>query len=230
MAVDQASQPREEAGPTTCSLKLLNPRSSAARRPDMPNPADCCSTERCPRRPSDTDDHREDAPQLSTPQSSGKRTPARRLAHPPQHARRLHPRLDARPRLGLHRRRARPDQRSVLAASSAHRGSLAAPDPHYFDLCNAVAAKGVSPMIRVPSDEIWLLKRALDAGAHAIMVPQINTAVSPESLCVLHLSPCVGRCEASGPGLQIWTSESQVSASAFSLCLSILGAEASGPW
>jgi 2-keto-3-deoxy-L-rhamnonate aldolase RhmA len=35
-------------------------------------------------------------------------------------------------------------------------------------------------MIRVPSDEIWLLKRALDAGAHAIMVPQINTAASPK--------------------------------------------------
>jgi hypothetical protein len=217
MAVDQASQPREEAGPTTCSLKLLNPRSSAARRPDMPNPADCCSTERCPRRPSDTDDHREDAPQLSTPQSSGKRTPARRLAHPPQHARRLHPRLDARPRLGLHRRRARPDQRSVPACS-AGRGSLAAPDPHYFDLCNAVAAKGVSPMIRVPSDEIWLLKRALDAGAHAIMVPQINTAASPKVSACFCLSLCAGCCEASGAGLQVWTSEFKVGVPAFLLC------------
>ncbi|KAJ7468456.1 Phosphoenolpyruvate/pyruvate domain-containing protein [Mycena latifolia] len=50
-------------------------------------------------------------------------------------------------------------------------------DHHYYDLTNAVAAGGVSPLIRIPADEPWMIKRALDSGAHGIMVPMAN---SPE--------------------------------------------------
>ncbi|KAF7297241.1 putative Phosphoenolpyruvate/pyruvate domain-containing protein [Mycena indigotica] len=48
-------------------------------------------------------------------------------------------------------------------------------DHHFYDLNNAVAASGASPLIRIPADEPWMIKRALDSGAHGIMVPMANT-------------------------------------------------------
>ncbi|KAK1225983.1 hypothetical protein PQX77_000684 [Marasmius sp. AFHP31] len=47
-------------------------------------------------------------------------------------------------------------------------------DSHFYDLANTVASAGASPIIRVPAEEIWLIKRALDAGAHGLMVPMAN--------------------------------------------------------
>jgi len=49
-------------------------------------------------------------------------------------------------------------------------------DTHLYDLSNVVAANGASPIIRVPAEEPWLIKRALDAGAHGIMIPMANSA------------------------------------------------------
>ncbi|KAL4739552.1 2,4-dihydroxyhept-2-ene-1,7-dioic acid aldolase [Aspergillus similis] len=40
----------------------------------------------------------------------------------------------------------------------------------------AVAALGVSPLVRLSMTHSDLVKRALDAGAHGIVIPQINTA------------------------------------------------------
>ncbi|KAJ5671420.1 2-4-dihydroxyhept-2-ene-1-7-dioic acid aldolase, partial [Penicillium longicatenatum] len=40
----------------------------------------------------------------------------------------------------------------------------------------AIAAMGVSPLVRIRMTHSDLIKRALDAGAHGIVVPQINTA------------------------------------------------------
>lgn len=40
----------------------------------------------------------------------------------------------------------------------------------------AISALGVSPVIRVRGPAHDILKRALDTGAHGIMVPQINNA------------------------------------------------------
>ena len=40
----------------------------------------------------------------------------------------------------------------------------------------AISALGVSPIIRVRGPAHDILKRALDTGAHGIMVPQINNA------------------------------------------------------
>ncbi|KAF7321041.1 putative Phosphoenolpyruvate/pyruvate domain-containing protein [Mycena chlorophos] len=48
-------------------------------------------------------------------------------------------------------------------------------DHHFYDLTNIIAASGVSPIIRIPADEPWMIKRALDSGAHGIMVPMANT-------------------------------------------------------
>jgi hypothetical protein len=51
-------------------------------------------------------------------------------------------------------------------------------------LTNAVAAAGCTPVIRVPNAEEWLVKRALDAGAHGVMTPMCHTAVSePNRSC-----------------------------------------------
>ncbi|KAJ7938360.1 Phosphoenolpyruvate/pyruvate domain-containing protein [Mycena leptocephala] len=50
-------------------------------------------------------------------------------------------------------------------------------DHHFYDLTNTVAASGASPLIRIPAEEPWMIKRALDSGAHGIMIPMAN---SPE--------------------------------------------------
>lgn len=44
-------------------------------------------------------------------------------------------------------------------------------------LNNAIGSEGASPIIRVPWAEEWMIKRALDAGAHGIMTPMCHTAV-----------------------------------------------------
>ncbi|MCJ1292896.1 hypothetical protein MMC34_004449 [Xylographa carneopallida] len=40
----------------------------------------------------------------------------------------------------------------------------------------AIAGCGVSPIVRIPANEGWMVKRALDSGAHGIIVPLIYTA------------------------------------------------------
>lgn len=40
----------------------------------------------------------------------------------------------------------------------------------------AIAACGVSPVVRTAANEGWMVKRALDAGAHGIVIPLLNTA------------------------------------------------------
>ncbi|KAJ7577026.1 Phosphoenolpyruvate/pyruvate domain-containing protein [Mycena floridula] len=48
-------------------------------------------------------------------------------------------------------------------------------DTHFYDLNNTVASAGASPIIRVAAEESWLIKRALDSGAHGLMVPMANS-------------------------------------------------------
>ncbi|KAL3296136.1 2 4-dihydroxyhept-2-ene-1, partial [Colletotrichum asianum] len=50
-------------------------------------------------------------------------------------------------------------------------------DVHYYDLVNAVGHEGASPIIRIPSGEEWMIKRALDAGAHGVMTPMCHSEV-----------------------------------------------------
>ncbi|GAA5915160.1 hypothetical protein JCM6882_001125 [Rhodosporidiobolus microsporus] len=47
-------------------------------------------------------------------------------------------------------------------------------DKDYYELCNTITSCGVSPIIRIPSSEAWMIKRALDSGAHGIMVPMVH--------------------------------------------------------
>jgi 4-hydroxy-2-oxoheptanedioate aldolase len=49
-------------------------------------------------------------------------------------------------------------------------------------ICTHVASCGASPIIRIPVDAEWMIKRALDAGAHGVMTPMCHTAVRPALL------------------------------------------------
>ncbi|CAL5868574.1 uncharacterized protein PFLUO_LOCUS2801 [Penicillium psychrofluorescens] len=46
----------------------------------------------------------------------------------------------------------------------------------------AVSSSGVSPIVRIPAAEPWMMKRALDCGAHAIMVPMCETKDQAEAI------------------------------------------------
>jgi len=45
-----------------------------------------------------------------------------------------------------------------------------------------IAPYGVSPLVRLPDSERWMIKRALDAGAHGIMIPLLTTVEEVEEV------------------------------------------------
>jgi 4-hydroxy-2-oxoheptanedioate aldolase len=47
---------------------------------------------------------------------------------------------------------------------------------------HAVASCGVSPIVRIPANEGWMVKRALDAGAHGIIVPLLYSVEDAKTL------------------------------------------------
>jgi 4-hydroxy-2-oxoheptanedioate aldolase len=58
---------------------------------------------------------------------------------------------------------------------------------------SAIAAMGVSPLVRLRMTHGDLIKRALDAGAHGIVVPQVNTAEEARSVVEASRFPPLGR-------------------------------------
>ncbi|PQE25932.1 aldolase citrate lyase family protein [Rutstroemia sp. NJR-2017a BBW] len=50
------------------------------------------------------------------------------------------------------------------------------------DAVPAIAACGVSPIVRIPDNQGWMVKRALDSGAHGVLVPLLYTAEGAEKL------------------------------------------------
>ena len=46
----------------------------------------------------------------------------------------------------------------------------------------AIASCGASPIVRIPANEAWMVKRALDSGAHGIVVPLLYTAEDARTL------------------------------------------------
>jgi len=58
-----------------------------------------------------------------------------------------------------------------------------------------IAPYGVSPLVRIPDSERWMIKRALDAGAHGIMIPMLSKVEEVEEVIkqVRHFSPLFGR-------------------------------------
>lgn len=55
-------------------------------------------------------------------------------------------------------------------------------DRHYYDLTTAISAEGASPIIRLPWAEEWMIKRALDAGAHGVLTPMCHSAADAERI------------------------------------------------
>lgn len=51
----------------------------------------------------------------------------------------------------------------------------------------AISSSGVSPMVRLAGSEPWMIKRALDCGAHAIMVPMCETVVCDDPVLIPRL-------------------------------------------
>ncbi|KHN93865.1 Pyruvate/Phosphoenolpyruvate kinase [Metarhizium album ARSEF 1941] len=49
-------------------------------------------------------------------------------------------------------------------------------DGAMHDAVPAIAALGVTPLVRLPDIQSWMVKRALDAGAHGILVPLLRSA------------------------------------------------------
>lgn len=52
-------------------------------------------------------------------------------------------------------------------------------DNEMYLACGAIASAGASPIVRIPAGEAWMMKRALDSGAHAIMIAMCETKVCP---------------------------------------------------
>ncbi|PKY04234.1 Phosphoenolpyruvate/pyruvate domain-containing protein [Aspergillus campestris IBT 28561] len=74
--------------------------------------------------------------------------------------------------------------RAASAASSPHKLSWVLvdgehgliTDREYYELTTAIGSCNASPIIRVPWGEEWMIKRALDAGAHGILTPMCHSA------------------------------------------------------
>ena len=58
---------------------------------------------------------------------------------------------------------------------------------------HAIASCGVSPIVRIPANENWMVKRVLDAGAHGVLVPLIYTVEDCRKLVEASKFPPKGR-------------------------------------
>lgn len=66
-------------------------------------------------------------------------------------------------------------------------------DNEMHDSVHAISSCGVSPIVRIPANEGWMVKRALDAGAHGIIVPLLYTVEDAENLVQWAKFPPVGK-------------------------------------
>ncbi|KAH8886281.1 Phosphoenolpyruvate/pyruvate domain-containing protein [Thozetella sp. PMI_491] len=49
-------------------------------------------------------------------------------------------------------------------------------EQNFYELATAIGHEGASPIVRVPWNEEWMIKRALDSGAHGILTPMCHSA------------------------------------------------------
>ncbi|KAF4122648.1 4-hydroxy-2-oxoheptanedioate aldolase [Geosmithia morbida] len=66
-------------------------------------------------------------------------------------------------------------------------------DSAMHDAVPAVAALGVSPIVRIPDMQGWMVKRALDSGAHGIIVPLLRTVEDAKQIVQAAKFPPIGR-------------------------------------
>ncbi|KAF2085182.1 HpcH/HpaI aldolase/citrate lyase family protein [Saccharata proteae CBS 121410] len=65
-------------------------------------------------------------------------------------------------------------------------------DGQMHEAVAAIASCGVSPVVRIAANETWMVKRALDSGAHGIIVPLLYTAADARALVSAAKFPPVG--------------------------------------
>ncbi|OQU96064.1 hypothetical protein CLAIMM_02200 [Cladophialophora immunda] len=66
-------------------------------------------------------------------------------------------------------------------------------DDSMHEIVAAAAACGVSPIVRVVEGQQWMIKRALDAGAHGILVPVLETPEEAERVINYSKYPPLGK-------------------------------------
>jgi 4-hydroxy-2-oxoheptanedioate aldolase len=66
-------------------------------------------------------------------------------------------------------------------------------DNEMHESVHAVASCGVSPIVRIPANEGWMVKRALDAGAHGILVPLLYSVEDAVKLVQTAKFPPMGK-------------------------------------
>ncbi|CAK7237859.1 hypothetical protein SBRCBS47491_010178 [Sporothrix bragantina] len=72
-------------------------------------------------------------------------------------------------------------------------------DKDYYELASAIAAEGASPIIRIPWAEEWMIKRALDSGAHGVLTPMCHTAEDAKKIVAFSKYPSQGGSRGYGP-------------------------------
>ncbi|KAI1452446.1 Pyruvate/Phosphoenolpyruvate kinase-like domain-containing protein [Annulohypoxylon moriforme] len=65
-------------------------------------------------------------------------------------------------------------------------------DSDMHDMVSAVASAGASPIVRIRGPTGPLIKRALDTGAHGLLVPMVNTAADARSIVSFAKFPPMG--------------------------------------
>jgi hypothetical protein len=87
-------------------------------------------------------------------------------------------------------------QVSVADAASIARlklTSMSLPDSEMHESVHAIASCNVSPIVRIPANEGWMVKRALDAGAHGIIVPLLTSVEEAKKLVQAAKFPPYGK-------------------------------------
>lgn len=66
-------------------------------------------------------------------------------------------------------------------------------DNEMHESVHAIASCNVSPIVRIPANESWMVKRALDAGAHGIIVPLLYSVEDAQKLIQAAKYPPLGK-------------------------------------
>jgi 2-keto-3-deoxy-L-rhamnonate aldolase RhmA len=66
-------------------------------------------------------------------------------------------------------------------------------------LCTAALGAGITPLVRVPGHDIHMASRVLDAGAHGVIFPHVNTRAEAEAIVAACRFPPLGRRSVMGP-------------------------------
>lgn len=64
---------------------------------------------------------------------------------------------------------------------------------HMFQMVQVIDLHGVSPLVRVGANDPLLIKRALDSGAHGVVVPMVNSAAEARQAVESAMYPPRGR-------------------------------------